>query len=154
MPNWTLLDQCKMKYLSDIEMVDFVSATRNSIVQITELHQIDSSPTSADKSGQHRDANIEIMSKWHIYVGFTDVEIRYLFNIEWGGFGNRIPSYFCRFHIGCYIDLTYNVVDIKPVHFHLGFADTDVRYRWFISCPQRNCIVFISFDINRYIGPT
>ena len=70
----TRLYQCKMKYLSDIGMVDLVSTT-DFIVQITQLHKIDSSQTSAALSGQHRDADIKIISKWHIFVGFTDVEI-------------------------------------------------------------------------------
>ena len=73
---------------------------RNSIFQITELYKIDSSTASAARSDQRRDADIEIISKWHIHVGFTDVETRYLSDIEWR-FGNRIPSYLCRFHIGC-----------------------------------------------------
>ena len=80
------------------------------------------------------------------FVGFIDGEIRYLSDIERLCFSNRTPSYFCRFHIGCYIDLTYSVVDIKTIqklHFHLGFADTDVRYRWLISSPRWNCMVFI-----------
>ena len=67
---------------------------QNSIVQITQLHRIDSSPTAAAISGQHRDADIEIISKWHIHIGFTGVEIRYLSDIEWICCGNRIPSYF------------------------------------------------------------
>ena len=144
----TLLYQSRMESQSGIEM-------QKSIVQITALHQIDSSPTSAAISGQHRDADIEIVSKWHIHIGFIGVEITYLYDIKWPCFGIRIPSYFCRFQIGCYIGLTFSVVDIKTIqkwHFHLGFADTDVRYRWLISCRQRNCIVFISFDINCYIG--
>ena len=66
---------------------------QNSIVQITQLHRIDSSPTSAAISGQHRDADIEIVSKWHIYIGFTGVEIRYLSDIEWRCSGNRILSH-------------------------------------------------------------
>ena len=42
---------------------------QNSIVQITQLHRIDSSPTSVAISGQHWDPDIEIISKWHIYIG-------------------------------------------------------------------------------------
>ena len=66
----------------------------NSIVEITQLLRIDSSPSSAALSGQHRDPDIEIIWKWHIYIGFTGVEIRYLSDIEWRSFGKRIPSYF------------------------------------------------------------
>ena len=158
-----------MKYLSHMRMVDLVSATEFHRPDNKPQHQIlwttwvrincwtDSSPTSAAISDQHRNADIVIISQWHIYIGFIDVEIMYLSDIECRCFGNRIPSYFCRFHIGCYIGLTYSVVDSKTLqkwHFHLGFNDIDVRYWWLISCPQWYCIVFISFDINRNIGPT
>ena len=48
---------------------------RKSIAQITKQHQIDINPTSVAISGQHRNGDIEIISKWHIYLGFADVEI-------------------------------------------------------------------------------
>ena len=143
-----------MKYLSDIGMVDLVSTTE-FIVQITQLHKIDSSQTSAASSGQHRDADIKVISKWHIFCRLY--RCWNLSDIEWRCFGNQIPSYFCRFHIGCYIGLAYSIVEFKTIqkwHVDLGLADTNVHYRWLISCPQRNCIVFISFDSNRHIGPT
>ena len=50
---------------------------QNSIVQVTQLHQIDSSPISAAISGQHRDADVAIISKWHIYRCRNHIFIRH-----------------------------------------------------------------------------
>ena len=115
-----LLYQSRMECQSGIGM-------RKSIVQITELHQIHISPTSAAISGQHRDADIEIISKWHIHIGFTDVEIRYLSGIKWPCFGNRIPSHFCRFNIGCYIGLIFSVVDSKTMQNGIFIWDLPIQ---------------------------
>ena len=64
----------KMRYISDIEWSTSFRQ-RNSIAQIEQLHQIDINPTSVAISGQHRNADIEMLSKWHIYLGFGDAEI-------------------------------------------------------------------------------
>ena len=113
----TLLYRCKMKYLSVIEMANLVSAT--------EFHILDKADIAI--SDQHRGADIEVISKWHIHVGFTNVEIRYLSDIEWRCFGKPIPSYFCRFRIGCYIDPTYSVVDIKTIQNGIFVLDLPIQ---------------------------
>ena len=122
---------------------------RNSIALITELHQIDSNPTLADILGQHRDADIEIMSKWHIHVEFTNVEIRYLSDIEWCYLGSPIPSYFCCFHIGCYIEPTYSVVDIKMILNVVFISDLPIHTLTTIRLATLDCDIV---DLKNAVG--
>ena len=55
----------------DIYLTSF--RQRNSIAHIAELHQIDTNPTSVAVLDQYQNGDIEIISKWQIYLGFADV---------------------------------------------------------------------------------
>ena len=125
---------------------------RNSIIQITKQDQIDNSPTSAAISGQHRNY-IKMAYLCRLHRCRNQISIWHRMTLFRQP--NSIVSLSLTYRL--LFSLTYSVVDTKTIqkwHFHHRFVNTDVRYRWMISCPQRNFIVFISFDINRYIGPT
>ena len=76
----------KMRYISDMEWSTSFRQ-RNSIAQIAELHQIYINLTSVAISSHHWNGDIEIISKWYIYLGFANLEISRIVS-----FHNDFPS--------------------------------------------------------------
>ena len=105
--------------------------------QIAKLHRIDINPTSAAISGQHRNADIYVISNWHIQLGFVDVQIRYLSHFE-------CSTSFRKQHAIVQTSELYHIsINPTPVaissqhrnanmeiiskwHICLGFADVDI----------------------------
>ena len=73
-------------YHSDIDHYIGQISLRHRIIDIVsteELHSICIDPAWAAISALHQNAYMKMISKGRIYLGFADVEVRCVSNVEW-----------------------------------------------------------------------